>query len=142
MSVFELFLKLPLFKGVELEELISLIPRIVLDFEDFQAGKTIFKKHDSPDGIYYLLKGRVALVSDGNSEEKSDNSLLSFTGLFGDDRTFVTDAIAIEDSHILTIDTKSLIYLLKSNTTILYNYLTLLSLTSEKGKCLEILKKL
>lgn len=142
MPVFELFLQLPLFKGVESEDLFVLIPRIALDFENYQEREVVFDKQKEPEGIIFLLKGKVKLIDDDFSKEFSGNCLLSFTGLFGSERYHTAEAHALTDSQILIIDTKSLVYLLKQNDTILYNYLSLISDIADSRNCIKLLDKL
>ena len=61
MSTFELFLQLPLFKGVEMDDLFSLIPKINLDFENRQPGEVVFNRQMEPQGLVYLLQGNVTV---------------------------------------------------------------------------------
>lgn len=142
MSVFELFKKLPLFKGVDSDELFTLISRISLDFDNVLEGDFLFKKTDSPEGIIFLLQGKVEISDIINSRVFSENSILSFTGLFGKDLTFSNVARAVEDSNILTIDRKSLLYLFKINDTILCNYLGMLSELANPADMIKYLEKL
>lgn len=142
MSVFELFKKLPLFKGVDSDELFTLISRISLDFDIVLEGDFLFKKTDSPEGIIFLLQGKVEISDSINSRVFSENSILSFTGLFGKDLTFSNVARAVEDSNILTIDRKSLLYLFKINDTILCNYLGMLSELANPADMIKYLEKL
>lgn len=142
MSVFELFKKLPLFKGVDSDELFTLISRISLDFDNFQEGEFLFKKTDSPEGIIFLLQGKVEISDSIYSRIFTENSILSFTGLFGNYLTFANDARVLEDSNILTIDRKSLLYLFKINDTILCNYLGMLSELANPADMIKYLEKL
>lgn len=142
MSVFEIFLKIPIFKGVSLDRLHDLIPKIALDFEDFQAGCKIFEKNEEPSGIFFLLSGHVKLTNDNISKEFSDQSLISFTGLFGNDMTYNCDAFAVVNSRILVIDVKSLVYLLKNDDNVLNNYLELLTEVTDSKKSIELLEKI
>jgi len=127
MSVFELFQQLPLFRGVESEDLFTLIPRISLDFENYQEGDFVFQKKSKSEGIIFLIKGKVELSDNVHSKVFSENSFLSLTGLFGKIRSYASDARALTDARILIIDKKSLLYLLKQNDTIMCNYLGMLS---------------
>jgi CRP-like cAMP-binding protein len=140
MSFFEFFLKLSLFKGVDQNDLFSLIPRITLDFEEFQGGTMVFDRQTQSKGVVYLLSGRVKGTSDDRTMVFSGESLLSFSGLFGSKGNYLMDVVALEDSRVLVIDAKSLTYLLQNNTTILNNYLELLSDAADARKCQELLK--
>jgi len=142
MPVFELFLQLPLFKGVESEDLFALIPKISLDFENYQEGEFVFKKENKPEGVIFLLKGKVKLVDDDFSKEFSGSCLLSFTGLFGDENLYYSDALSLTDVRILIIDTKSLLYLFRQNENILCNYLDLLSEIGDSRNNIKLLDRL
>jgi signal-transduction protein with cAMP-binding, CBS, and nucleotidyltransferase domain len=142
MPFFELFLQLPLFKGVESEDLFTLVPRIALDFENYQEGELIFKKTDEPSGIVFLLKGVVKLVDEEYAKEFSGNCMISFTGIFGSERKFNADAIALTDSKTLVIDRKSMLYLFRQNDTILANYLNMTADIADSRYCIKYLDKL
>jgi len=127
MSSFELFLQLPLFKGIEMDELFSLIPKINLDFENFQPDETVFNRQMEAKGLVYLLKGEVKVNSKGKERLIKAPVLLSYTGLFGADRQFMVEVFAVDSCNTLNIDTKSLLYLLRNCPLFLSNYLDLLS---------------
>lgn len=127
MSGFELFLQLPLFEGVDKEELFSLIPKINLDFESFQSGEVVFNREMEPKGLVYLLKGTVR-VSDGKKVQNlTGPAMLSFSGVFGASGRYCMDVSALDGCSVLYIEKKSLMYLLQNNTVFLVNYLDLLS---------------
>jgi hypothetical protein len=129
MSTFELFLQLPLFKGIEMDDLFSLIPKINLDFERFQPGDIVIDRKMEAKGLVYLLKGEVKICSKGNEQIVNGPVLLSFSGLFGTDKQFLADVSATNVCNTLNIDTKSLLYLLRNCPVFLSNYLDLLSNT-------------
>ena len=129
MSTFELFLQLPLFKGVEMDDLFSLIPKINLDFENYQPGDVVFDRQMEPNGLVYLVKGEVSVKSKGHCQVINGPVLLSYAGLFGTNRHFMTDATATKTCNTLNIDTKSLLFLLRNCPVFLSNYLDLLSET-------------
>jgi len=127
MSAFAFFLKLPLFKGVEPEALFSLIPKITLDFESYQEGEVLVNSKSAPKGVVFLLEGRAKGIREAGARVFASGSLISCSGLFGSGKKVSMNVIALEDSRILVIDVKSLIYLMQNNTTILTNYLDMLS---------------
>ena len=127
MLTFEHFLQLPLFKGVEMDDLFSLIPKVNLDFENYQSGDVVFDRRMEPRGLVYLLKGSVNVGTLEMKQVFSGPSLLSYTGLFGANRRFSADAVANEVCSTLNIETKSLLFLLRNNPVFLSNYLDLLS---------------
>ena len=127
MSTFEMFLQLPLFKGIEMDDLFSLIPKINLDFESFQPGEIVFCPEMEAKGLVYLLKGVAKVVSNGNERMVEGPVLLSYTELFGANRKFLMETTASDSCSTLNIDTKSLLYLLRNCPVFLTNYLSLLS---------------
>ncbi|MDP4278078.1 MAG: cyclic nucleotide-binding domain-containing protein [Bacteroidota bacterium] len=141
MSVFDFFLKLSLFKGVSPESLYSLIPRITLDFETFQAGTVVFDRQTEAKGVVYLLNGRMIGTCDDCTTVFTGGNLLAFSGLFGSENACLMDMQALEESRILVIDTKSLIYLIQNNTIILENYLNWLADSADAGRCIDLLQK-
>ena len=127
MSTFELFLQLPLFKGIEMEDLFSLIPKINLDFESFQPDEVVFSPGMEAKGLVYLLKGEAKVLFKGHERIVEGPVLLSFTELFGAKNNFLIETTAREFCSTLNIDTKSLLYLLRNCPVFLSNYLSLLS---------------
>lgn len=127
MSTFELFLQLPLFKGLEKDDLFSLIPKINLDFEHYKAEEVVFDRQMEPHGLVYLLSGQVFVKEFNIEAVVSRPGLLSFTGLFGLNRQYKTDVKAKNDCSVLSIDTKSLLFLLRTSPVFLSNYLDLIS---------------
>jgi len=132
MSSFELFLQLPLFKGIEKDDLFSLIPKINLDFENYQPGQVVFNRQMEPKGLVYLLKGKVMIQKENQKQILSTPGLMSYTGLFGSNRNFSLDASAIDVSSTLEVDTKSLLFLLRNSPVFLINYLDILSDSIDK----------
>ncbi|MDD4922302.1 MAG: hypothetical protein PHS30_07475 [Bacteroidales bacterium] len=132
MSTFELFLQLPLFKGIEMDELFSMIPKINLDFENFQPGEIIFDRKMEPRGLVYLLKGQVSTDAGRGNQDIAGPALLSYSGLFGTDRQYIINVRAKNSCSTLNIDTKSLLFLLRHCPVFLSNYLNLLSDTINK----------
>ncbi|MCK9310867.1 MAG: cyclic nucleotide-binding domain-containing protein [Bacteroidales bacterium] len=132
MPIFEIFTQLPLFKGVDKDELFSLIPKINLDFENYQPGDVIFDRQMHSHGLVYLLNGKVEAHFMNGERKISSPDLLSYTGLFGSNRHYSMDVTAVEKSSILNIETKSLLFLFRHCPVFLMNYLDLLSNTIEK----------
>lgn len=127
MSTFELFLQLPLFEGIDMDDLFYLIPKINLDFENYQPGEIVFNRQMEPKGLVYLLKGEVSFLAKGDSQDVKGPVLLSYSGLFGSNRRFIVDATAKDTCNTLNIDTKSLLFLLRNSPVFLSNYLDMIS---------------
>jgi len=129
MSTFELFLQLPLFEGVEMDELFSLIPKINLDFDRFQPGDVVLDHQMESQGIVYLLKGTVVVSAHSEKMEKTGPALLSFSRSFGDKKQYWAEVAAQDGCTILKIGNESLLFLLQKSPVILSNYIGLLSNT-------------
>jgi len=127
MSTFEQFLQLPLFKGVEKDDLFFLVPKINLDFENYQSGEVVFSPDMEPKGLVYLIEGEVKIEVSNSESVVSNVCLLSFSGLFGENRHFSAKVTAKTTCSILSIDTKSLLFILRNSPIFLSNYLDLLS---------------
>lgn len=126
MSTFEQFLQLPLFKGVEKDDLFFLVPKINLDFENYQPGMVVFSQDMEPKGLVYLVNGEVKMETTDTENVISEACLLSFSGLFGENKHFSARVTAKTNCSILSIDTKSLLFLLRNSPVFLSNYLDLL----------------
>ncbi|HET9572070.1 MAG TPA: hypothetical protein VFP20_11765 [Bacteroidales bacterium] len=127
MSTFDIFTQLPLFKDIEKESLFSLVPKISLDFEQFKEGEGIFLRHSSVNGLIYLLHGQARLQNDSGEKLISGPALLSWTGIFGQVRTHRSEAKTLTACSTLTVDKRSLIFLIRSEPVFMEAYLDLLS---------------
>jgi len=127
MSTFDIFTQLPLFKDIEKDALFSLVPKISLDFEHFQEKEQIFLPNSPVNGLVYLLQGRASLKSEKGSVLHVGPALLSWKGLFGQNRTQMEEAIALTDCSILTVDKRSLVYMIRTEPAFLEAYLDLIS---------------
>lgn len=139
MSTFEQFLQLPLFKGVEKDDLFFLVPKINLDFENYKPGEVVFSPEMEPKGLVYLIEGEVKVEAFNTESMVSRVCLLSFSGLFGENKHFTAKVTAGTTCSILCIDTKSLLFMLRNSSIFLSNFLDLLSntvytLSLEKNK--------
>jgi hypothetical protein len=132
MSTFELFLQLPLFKCIDRDDLFSLIPKISLDFENHQPGEAVFNREMEVKGLIFLLHGKVKVCEAARESMVSGPCLLSFTGMFGENRNYRSDVYALDACSTLSIDEKSLQYLLRNNSIFLTAYLGMLSDTIHK----------
>lgn len=59
-TMFETLLQLPLFQGLALEDLTSIVGKVKLHFVKHKAGETILKPGAPCDGLLFLLKGEVS----------------------------------------------------------------------------------
>jgi len=127
MSTFDIFTQLPLFKDIEKEVLFSLVPKISLDFEHFQKKELLFARHSPVDGLVYLLQGQACLKGESGEIIRSGPALLSWTGVFGQSRIHSHEATAVSVCTTLTIDRRSMVYLIRTEPTFLEAYLGMLS---------------
>lgn len=123
MSRFEVFTRIPLFKGVSIDDLFSILARISLDFESYRQGDCIAGKGDSVKGLLLLMNGTVSI--DGQSIEAP--AMLEYAHVYGNSQTYTKDIYAQSDCSTLCIDATSLTDLLLSSQDVLTNYLDLLS---------------
>lgn len=141
MSAFDVFSTLSLFKQVTHEELVSLIPRIALDFATFRAGELMLDEGAEPAGLMYLMEGRVLGRYKDSRLSFEPGDLMSFTGLFGHRRRSSYSLEAIEDVRVLTLDAKSLIFLMQQHTAIMTLYLGWLADVADPVRCLHLLNE-
>jgi len=127
MSTFDLFTQLPLFKEIEKEALFSLVPKISLDFEHFMEKEVLFARHSPVIGLVYLLQGQACLKDESGEVVLTGPSLLSWTGVFGQERTHTSEATSLTACSTLSVDRRSLVYLIQTEPTFLEAYLSLLS---------------
>jgi len=127
MSTFDIFTQLPLFKEIEKEALFSLVPKISLDFDQLKEGEVLFARHSPVNGLVYLLHGQAHIKDDSNEKILTGPVLLSWTGLFGQNRSHTSEAVSVTACSTLTVDRRSLVYLLRSEPAFLDAYLGMLS---------------
>jgi hypothetical protein len=135
------FQKLSLFYGVESASLFELIPRMSLDFETFHLGDVITNEAEETMGLLYLIEGRVLGSFRKKNHHFTQYDLLSFTGIFGTDKTSLLTLTAVETSKILVIDNKSLLYLIQHSQVIATNYLNMLAGVTAPDHCVNFLYK-
>lgn len=127
MSTFDTFTQLPLFKEIEKEMLFSLVPKISLDFEHYKEKECIFSRQSSVNGLVYLLQGSASLRLNSEETVIHGPTLLSWTGVFGQENTHGVDAWSLTDCSTLTVDKRSLMYLIRSEPVFLEAYIGMLS---------------
>jgi len=127
MSTFDIFTQLPLFKEIEKDALFSLVPKISLDFEHMKEKEILFARHSPVNGLVYLLQGQACLKDESGEKILAGPALLSWAGVFGQDRTHTSEATSLTACNTLTVDRRSLVYLIRTEPTFLDAYLGLLS---------------
>lgn len=127
MSTFDIFTQLPLFKDIEKDALFALVPKISLDFEHHQPKELLFARHSSVDGLVFLLQGQARLSDTWGNVTVEGPSLLSWAGMFGQIRTHASEAWTLTACSTLTVDKRSLVYLIRTEPAFMEAYLGLLS---------------
>lgn len=127
MSTFDIFTQLPLFKEIEKEDLFSLVPKISLDFEHFKEKELLFERHSPVNGLVYLLQGQVCMKDESGEAFLNGPALLSWTGVFGQNRCHAFEAKTLTACSTLTVDRRSLIYMIRTEPAFLEAYLGMLS---------------
>jgi len=123
MSAFDLFTKLPLFDCLSQEDLMQLIPKIALDFEDVPNGHILYKTGTACKRVVYLLKGRVSLRSGSTDRTVHAPALLVHAELFRTGKKHAFTAQAQEDSSLMYVDEVSFMFMLRNHSTFLNQYL-------------------
>ncbi len=127
MSTFDIFTQLPLFKEIEKEALFSLVPKISLDFEHFKEKEVLFNCQTPVVGLVFLLQGRACIKVESSETLLTGPALLSWAGIFGQDKTQASEATALTACSTLTVDRRSLVYLMRTEPAFLEAYLGMLS---------------
>lgn len=127
MSRFELFTHFDLFQGLSVDDLFSLLTKVSLDFENFQAGETLFTEGEPTKGLVFLLNGKVQKIQQGKTSFSDGPAMLVFTHIFGTQTQIPATAKAIDACSLLVIEPKSMLYMLRSNEVVLKNYLDMIS---------------
>ncbi len=127
MSTFDIFTQLPLFKDIEKEALFSLVPKISLDFEHFEEKEVLFARHSPVNGLVYLLQGQANMKDDSGEFVITGPALLSWTGMFGVERSHTSEVKTLTACGTLTVDRRSLIYLIRTEPAFMEAYLGMLS---------------
>lgn len=141
MSAFDVFSNLSLFKQVSYEELLSLIPRITLDFCTYAPGDHLLEEDAAPNGLLYLLEGQVLGRYKDSRLSFGPGDLLTFAGLFGRNKRSYIELVAVEASRVLVLDAKSLHFLMQQNGNILTTYLGWLSDVTDPVRNLHALNE-
>lgn len=142
MSAFAIFSNLSLFKQVTHEELVSLIPRIALDFSTFMSGDQVLDPEKEQIGLMYLLEGRVLGRYKDSRVQFGPGDLLTFSGLFGRNKQAFMSLEALEPAKVLTLDAHSLTFLMQQHQAILTTYVGWLSDAADPIRCLHTLNEL
>ena len=104
-----------------------MVPKISLDFEHFKEKEVLFERFSPVNGLVFLLQGKACLCDENGETHLEGPALLSWTGVFGQERTHVSEATTLTACSTLTVDRRSLVYLLRTEPTFLEAYLGLLS---------------
>ena len=127
MSTFDIFTQLPLFKEIEKEALFSLVPKISLDFEHWKEKDVLFTRQSPVNGLVFLLQGQACLKDVSGEVVLVGPTLLSWAGVFGQEKNQTCEATALSVCSTLTVDRRSLVYLIRTEPAFLEAYLGMLS---------------
>lgn len=104
-----------------------MVPKISLDFEHFKEKEQLFARFSPVNGLVYLLQGQACLKDSSGETLLTGPALLSWTSVFGQERTHHSEATTLTACSTLTVDRRSLVYLLRTEPTFLDAYLGMLS---------------
>lgn len=132
-TMYDKLLLLPLFQGLGIQELTSIIEKAKFHFLKFQTGNTVVRQGEDCAAILFLLEGQV------HREAKNDSQGYTLTetleapyaiepySLFGMSQTYQATYTAKTDVAIVSIDKKDILNVFSKYEIFRLNYLNLLS---------------
>ena len=130
-TMYDKLLLLPLFQGLGIQELTSIIEKAKFHFLKFQTGNTVVRQGEDCAAILFLLEGQV------HREAKNDSQGYTLTetleapyaiepySLFGMSQTYQATYTAKTDVAIVSIDKKDILNVFSKYEIFRLNYLNL-----------------
>lgn len=125
--------ELPLFKGVNTEELESILEKVAWQKREFQKGELMIECGREVAGLWILTSGvaRAEMVSYSGKtmtiEEFNSPSLLAAAFIYGKQNKFPVNVMASTDVEMLFIAKEWIPSLFQQSPTIMLNYITMIS---------------
>lgn len=132
-SMFDTLLLLPLFQGLALEDLTSILGKVKLHFRKHKPGETIIKAGDECDCFVFVLRGEVAsttAATDGSfslTDYLPAPHLIEPQSLFGMTTAYRSTHEAVDEVHTLTVAKRFVLDELCKYEIFRLNYMNLLS---------------
>jgi CRP-like cAMP-binding protein len=144
---YSVLLKSPLFKGMVLAEVMSVMATTPYRIKKYKAGAMIALSGEPVNSLMLVVEGRVKgemIDFSGRVikiEEIPASGALAAAFIFGRGNCFPVNVVAVYDTQILTIEKPDFLKFLRSNDVILENFLDMISdrsqFLSEKIKFLS-----
>lgn len=137
-SIFDTLLSLPLFNGVDEEQIRKVVGATKFHFLKFPAGEEIITVGDRCDHIVFILNGRVRFIVKSESSFRltytmGGNNVVAPEFLFGLSTTYPFSAVTVEPTGILQVSKEDYLSILNSDRIFLINYLNTLSVNAQKN---------
>lgn len=62
LSMYETIMELPLFKGIGVDQVSSMLSKTSIEFLNFNEGEVIIRPNDKADSVNFILKGKVTVT--------------------------------------------------------------------------------
>lgn len=134
----ENLVSLPLFKGVSMDCMTSMVGNYKFNFVKYRAGKHIFNLGDQCTDIIFLLSGEIKIkISNADNtlsitQTIGKGSVILPEFLFGRVTDYPGSAIAATSVSILRLTKADYMEFLKSDSIFLFNFLNILSAQAQK----------
>lgn len=129
----EILVQCPIFAGLSIEALEEELLAITYKIQDYPAKEIIAMSDDECRNLYVVLEGKVrGEMTDFSGKviriEELDRGMpLAPAFIFGKQNRYPVDIVTVEKTVIISIPKLSLLQLFQNNSTILNNYLGLIS---------------
>jgi CRP-like cAMP-binding protein len=134
---FDTFLKSPLFRGIEKDEIQSLLSQTPFKSKKYASGTMIAQSGDHVYNLMIVVSGVVKgeMVDYAGRVIKIEDipapGALASAFIFGNNNSFPVNVIAVSDAEILVIEKQDFLKLLMANDRMLVNFLDMISNRSQ-----------
>lgn len=134
---YTILLDSPIFKGLMLAEIMSVISVTSYQIRKFKAGTIIYQSGDTVTSFVMVISGVVKGEMIDYSgriikiEEVSSPGAIASAFIFGTRNRFPVNVVAVSDAELLIIQKPDFLKFLKSNNKILINFLDMISNRSQ-----------
>lgn len=132
-TMFNNLLQLPLFQGLTLEDLTSILGKVKLHFKKHKPGSVIAKAGESCNGFVFILNGEIASTTDAPdasytiTEHFAAPYLIEPQSLFGMKTVFISTHTALCETDTVSIDKAFILNELYKYEVFRINYTNILS---------------
>lgn len=139
-SMYEQIMGFPLFKGISKDHVSMILAKANISFNNYKAGEKVVDCGCECHHIGFIARGSLRCTySSPNGDVKiaytlSAGDMIGADALFGIDRTFPIDIVALATTSILIFAKEEYMSLLREDEIFLMNYLNHISLRSQCGR--------